>query len=212
MMRKNLLLILGGIATAILFVLIAQVSQLQSDFLKDMTQQVGVFGIFSYIFLLIVAIVIAPISTGFLLPVAANSWGPLLTALFSLTGWTIGAVIAFVVSRKYGLRWVAHFESVKKMRDIEAAIPRQHVFWFVVLLRMAFPVEVLSYALGIFSTMSLRAFIASTIIGITPFTFLFSYASVGSLWLQILTASLGFGTFAAGAYYVYVHTKKNREG
>lgn len=41
------------------------------------------------------------------------------------------------------------------------------------------PVDVLSYALGLFSNMSHSAFLLATLLGVTPFAFVFSY--LGSL-------------------------------
>ena len=49
-------------------------------------------------------------------------------------------------------------------------------FMSVVLLRMVLPVDVLSYALGFFSDISLWRYTTATIIGIAPFAFIFAYA------------------------------------
>jgi len=195
-----------GIFTVLSFVGSAQLSQLNSGFLQSLTQQVGIAGILWYIGLLIASVVVSPVSTGFLLPVAANSWGPFLAAIFSIIGWGSGAIIAFVIARKYGERLVGHFGPVKKMRAVEAAIPRKNVFLYVVLLRVAFPVELLSYALGIFSSMKFWPYFFSTLIGITPFSFLFSYASVSNVWIQSAVALLWVMAFISGSYYVYVRT------
>lgn len=51
---------------------------------------------------------------------------------------------------------------------------------------MAVPVDILSYAIGLFASVSLRSYILATFMGITPFAFVFPYAARASLWLQIL--------------------------
>ena len=52
-------------------------------------------------------------------------------------------------------------------------------------MRMVIPVDVLSYAIGLFSTMSLKSYTLATVIGITPFAFIFAYTAKLPLWLQV---------------------------
>lgn len=195
------------------FILLAQLSQMHSELLQRIVAHVGVFGAFVYVALLVVAVVVAPVSTGFLLPIAANTWGPFLAAILSLSGWTLGAGIAFLISRKYGLRFVGHFGIVQKLRAVEEVIPRQHMFIVVLLLRMALPVEILSYALGVFSRMRFTPYIISTVIGIAPLTFLLSYASVGSIYLQIVAGFVSASALVVGISYIVrrgvtIHTSR----
>jgi len=199
--------ILVGVFSIVAFVVIAQFAQTHHELLKTLITQAGIFGILSYIGLLVLAVVIAPISTAFLLPIAANSWGPFLAALYSISGWTIGSLIAFLLARRFGARWVRRFESIQKICSIEKTLTKRNVFWYVVLLRLAFPVDVLSYALGLFSSMTFSAFFWSTIIGITPFSFLFAYASVSNIWIQSAVGLLGVVVFVGGSYYVYIQSK-----
>ncbi len=199
--------IVGTVLTVLGFVLLSEVSQQHNGFLEGFVHQAGLVGIFSYIGLLIVAVVIAPISTFFLVPVAANSWGPLLAAVYTVLGWTIGSMIAFYLARRYGLKWVGKMEKVKRMREIEVAIPRRHVFIFVTLLRSTIPVDILSYALGIFSTIGYRSFLFSTIIGITPFTLLLTYASTSTAQIQVAVICFGAVLFSVSSYYIYSKNK-----
>ena len=103
---KYIQYIVGAVLATLAFVAISEVSQSYSDILQNLTEQAGLIGIVSYIGIMIISIVVAPIGTGFLPPVAANSWGPVTAAIYSITGWTIGAMIAFFLAKKYGLKLV----------------------------------------------------------------------------------------------------------
>ncbi len=195
--------IAGAIVATVVFVVLSQVSQEYSGILQSYTQQAGSLGVFSYITAMAASIVVAPLGTGFLLPVAANSWGPLWAAVYSITGWTIGSMIAFWLSKKYGLKLVKNVKTIQKLRELERAMPRRHIFLVVVLLRIALPVDLLSYALGIFSTMGYWTFFWSTVIGITPFAVLTMYAATSTVTMQIAVSVLGAMSMFVGVYYIY---------
>ncbi len=146
----------------------------------------GVTGIVVYVLIEITSIVIAPVTTLPLIAVASNLWGWINAGLISIFAWTIGAWIAFVISRKYGVRIIKKFISIEKIQEIEAKIPREHLFWSVVLMRIIIPVDILSYALGIFTKMKARSYIIATIIGISPFAFLLAYLGTIPINYQIL--------------------------
>ncbi len=209
--RKYVYYVVVGLVTIVAFVALMQITQRYSDSLQSLIQLSGIAGVVSYIALIVISVVFAPVSMAFLLPVAANGWGPFAAAVYSILGWTIGSMIAFFLARRYGLQWVAKFSAVKRMRAIEESIPTHHVFWFVVLLRITLPVDVLSYALGIFSSMNYWPFFWSTVIGISFFAFLFAYASVSSMAFQIFTVSLGLFMFLAVLYYIFFRKRSSVE-
>ena len=157
-----------------LFILAALVASLYQDNLRELTYASGFSGVLFYIFITIIAVVVAPVSTLPLMPIATASWGWVLAGVYSIIGWTIGAQIAFLLARRYGVPIVKHFMSLEKIQAIEARVPKQNLFWSVVLLRMATPVDVLSYALGIFTRMSSFQYFLSTLIGVSPFAFAFA--------------------------------------
>jgi len=49
-------------------------------------------------------------------------------------------------------------------------------FWWIVLLRAIIPVDALSYAIGLFSRVSLWKYSLATFIGMVPMAFIISYA------------------------------------
>lgn len=139
----------------------------------------GLLGMSVYIGLTIIATVLAPISTLPLIPLAVGMWGWFITGVLSIIGWTVGSLIAFFLARRYGKALIQKFVSLDHLADIEKRFGGKGLFWTVVLLRMTIPVDLLSYALGLFSNMKTVEYFLATVIGITPFAFVFSY--LGSL-------------------------------
>lgn len=194
------------------FVGIAQVSQTYSPLLTDTTAQVGLWGVFSYIGVTILAIVVAPLGTGFLLPVAANSFGPFLAAAYSIVGWLIGSLIAFTLARRYGQRFVRNSVVVQKIHHFERKMSPAYFFGFLVVLRLILPVDITSYALGLGSSVSYRVFAMTTFVGVIPFAFLFAYAAVSSMNMQVAVSTIGTIAFLLGIYFLqrqYRPHKKN---
>lgn len=146
----------------------------------------GFFGILLFIFVNILAVVIAPFSTLPLIPVATSMWGWFLTGVYSIVAWTIGAQIAFYISRIFGKKLVYKIVSAEKIGEIEKRIPEKNTFWSLVLLRMIVPVDILSYAVGLFSKIKAKTFLATTFIGVIPFAFIFAYIGTLSSRIQII--------------------------
>jgi uncharacterized membrane protein YdjX (TVP38/TMEM64 family) len=114
-----------------------------------------------------------------LVPLAVLAWGPWWTAALLLLGWTVGSALSFVLGRHARDLILRRFPSVQRHADIERLIhPRQRMA-SLVLLRMTFPVDVLSYALGLFSPRTtLAESTLATVIGAAPFALLFGLAPV----------------------------------
>lgn len=112
-----------------------------------------------------------------LVPLATLAWGPWSTAALLLLGWTIGSTLSFALGRHARDLILRRFPSVQRHADIERLIHPRHRLASLVLLRMTFPVDVLSYALGLFSPRTTMAESAlATVIGAAPFAVLFALA------------------------------------
>lgn len=110
-----------------------------------------------------------------LVPLAVVAWGPWSTAALLLGGWTIGSMLSFSLGRYARRIILRHFPSVQRHADIERLIHPHHRMSSLVLLRMTFPVDVLSYALGLFSMRTTMAEnTLATVIGAAPFALLFA--------------------------------------
>jgi len=174
-----------------LFIISSFYSQKYGEEAKIFVERGGVFGMIAYVVIAIIATVAAPISAGPLIPIAANAWGVAFTAILSILGWTIGSLIAFAIGRKYGLPLAQKFLSVRKLEKIHKHIPQERIFWSVVLLRVMIPVDLLSYALGIFGVLDWRRYTLATIIGISPFAFIFAYLGTLPFSYQLFSIPAG---------------------
>lgn len=128
-----------------------------------------------FVFLLIATTVFAPITVLPLIPAAALIFGAFLTSLLSIIGWTLGAMIAFLLARFLGRTVLQSIVSLEAVERLEKKIGRRTEFWYVVFLRVIVPVDILSYALGFLSNISFGSYVLATVIGITPFSFIFAY-------------------------------------
>lgn len=137
-------------------------------------------------------IFVIPLDLVLLVPLGVALWGPVATALLSVIGWTVGASVAFTVARRYGRPLVAWLVGSETIARLEARVPVANSFWSVMLLRMCIPVDVLSYALGLFGTISWGRYIAATALGVAPFGFYFAFVGTLPLWWELGAVALAF--------------------
>ncbi len=138
-----------------------------------------------------------------LVPIAVLAWGPAWTALLLLAGWVAGAALSFTLGRHARPFILRRFPSVCRHANIDRLIHPRHRMASLILLRMTFPVDVLSYALGLFSRRTtLRENMASTAAGGAPFAVLF--ALVPTLPAAAQVAVFVASTVAFAAYMAWV--------
>ncbi len=190
----------------ILFIILSYFVQTNTDIVRTYIRD-DYIGIILYIIITIIAVVIAPISATPLLPIASNLWGWFAAALLSIFGWTMGALIAFFLARRYGLPLVKKIVPLKRLKKVEDQIPQDNLFWLVVLMRMAVPVDLLSYALGLFTKMKYKDYILATIIGISPFAFVLAYLGEVPVLYQVMAFIVAFSLLIVG----YIISSKGRE-
>ena len=174
-----------------LFITSAFYSQKYGEEGRIFVERGGFFGMAAYVVIAIIATVAAPVSAAPLIPIAANAWGFAVTAMLSILGWTAGALIAFAIGRRYGLPLARKFFSINKLEKIHKHIPQERLFWSVVLLRVIVPVDLLSYALGIFGVLDWKKYTLATIIGISPFAFIFAYLGTLPVSYQLFSIPAG---------------------
>jgi uncharacterized UPF0160 family protein/uncharacterized membrane protein YdjX (TVP38/TMEM64 family) len=151
--------------------------------------------------------IIAPISSLPLVPIAAAVFGPLTTVFLSIIGWTIGAIGAYLIGRYAGREILRRWFSLEKIERFERHLPRRAEFWSLVLLRMVLPVDVLSYAMGMCTTMRFVPYTIATIIGITPFAVIFSYGGA-AIFSKNISAVIMFGMVGVCIFIVVVYSYK----
>ncbi|PIT88921.1 MAG: hypothetical protein COU27_03090 [Candidatus Levybacteria bacterium CG10_big_fil_rev_8_21_14_0_10_36_7] len=156
------------------------------EYLKMVVGRHSFWGPIAYIVLALTSVVLAPFTIVPLIPVASAVFGPLEAAIYSVVGWGAGGIIAFLIARHVGRPILAKFISLESIKKFEDYIPKEVEFLYVFVLRMIIPVDGLSYALGLFSTINLWKYSLATVLGILPMSFVFSYAG-GALIYRDLT-------------------------
>jgi len=183
--------IFAALIIVVLFVVAGYFSQVYLASLTDLLGEYGVLGMLVYVLGATIATIIAPLSFLPILPVAVALWGSFTAAVLSIGAWSVGAAVAFLLARRYGRPLVSHFVGEQKMNYISGILPDKHLFIAVVFLRIAVPVDLLSYALGLFAVMRFWPYMLATVIGITPFAFVFSYLADFNIWFQIGALVIG---------------------
>jgi len=185
--KKNIGGTLGLLLIIVFFVVASWLSSKYEMQLQNTIGASGLYGMLMYVLITTVAIVVAPVSTLPLIPIAVSMWGWIVTGMLSVIGWVIGSQIAFHLARAYGRELIQKFVPLNKLEKMENQLPDRNIFWTIVLLRMTIPVDVLSYALGLFSNITSKSYFFATVIGVTPFAFFFAYSGSLPLGFQIIT-------------------------
>lgn len=162
---------------ALLGILALGVWQWQWDvsWLESWIENRPVLGAAAYVVVVAASIVLLPLSSLPLLPLAAGVYGVWMTAMLSSAGWWIGSLIAFQIAR-LGRPYVERIASLEAIDRLEHKIPKDVSFWGIVVLRMIFPVDIVSFALGLLRQLSFPTYAMASLIGIIPFAFVWSYA------------------------------------
>ena len=136
-----------------------------------------VMGVAAFVALAALAVVFPSFTNVMFIPIGVATFGPFWAAVLCIVGWWLGSVAAFAVGRYYEKSLLSRFPSFQNYLYIDKLVTEKNMFWKLIFLRMTFPVDVLSYALALFSkrvTHSMNAI--TTLIGIAPFAFVFTYA------------------------------------
>ncbi len=206
-MNEKLKISLQVALIVILFLLVSYFVQTNLDYFKEPIEKKKVWGAIIYILLIIAATVIAPLTTIPLIPLASSIYGWFLAGVITYIGWLIASMIVFYISRKWGKPFVKKFVSLDKIKSVEKSISRKNRMGALIFLRMTLPVDILSYALGLFSSISWRTYIISAAIGFIPFTFLLTY--LGSLpFIYQVIGSLVIGIIVTISIIVELSVKK----
>ncbi|MDF1614194.1 TVP38/TMEM64 family protein [Desulfurivibrio dismutans] len=167
--------ILAAVGVALLFVFSSWLVQNNLEAIARIIGDDG-RGMAIYVLVSMVTIVLAPVATIPLIPIAASLWGGFITGLLNIFSWLVGSMIAFGIARVVGVRFVRKVVSLERLEKIERMIPEKGMFGAIVFLRMVIPVDLLSYALGLFSLVRAGLYFWATLIGIIPFAFILAYA------------------------------------
>lgn len=143
--------------------------------LEAWIEQHEMLGATVYLAAVAASVVLLPLSSLPLLPLAAHLYGFWLTAVLSAAGWWIGSLIAFQIAR-LGRRYLERFASLETVDRLERRIPGDIGFGGIVVLRMILPVDIVSFALGLLKELRFSTYAIASLIGIVPFAVVWSYA------------------------------------
>lgn len=203
------------IATVILLLLLCVATYWWSEPILSLGSYLeagGMWGELVYVGLLVFAVVLMPLSVMPLIPIAAATLGPFTTAILSIIGWTVGAVIAFLISRYFGRPFLKHFISLDKVDNLAKGLSPKMRFWGIVVLRHTLPVDVVSYAIGLTTGVSLLEYTLATLIGVVWFSFAFAYLGDALLhknFVLILELGLASLLIFATAWFLLQRNKKS---
>ncbi len=176
-----------GLWVVLLFVAALWLAQAYSAPIQHAPQNHSRLAIVLFIATSVVAVLVPMLTNLPLVPLAVLAWGPWWTALMLLTGWVAGAALSVLLARRARMLVLRCFPSATRHADIDRLIHPQHRLTSLILLRMSFPVDVLSYALGLFSrhtTVTENAL--TTALGAAPFALLFSHFPTLSPQFQVI--------------------------
>ncbi len=167
-----------------------------------------------YVLVMILSIVLLPFSSLPLLPVAAAAWGVPIAGSLSVLGWWIGALVAFVISRRFGRPVLRRLFGDKRLQNWESRVPEHASFVSIILMRMVLPVEIPSYILGLTEAVRFRPYALASLIGMAPFAYVL-LAMGGALadeeWLRLSLVGVA-GTIAAyGTYLLFRRYRRSQE-
>ena len=193
MMKSKTLvkIIISLLLVIILFAIVSIQVQANLDFLRALIKEHFFLGMFIFVFIEIISIVIAPVTSLPLIPLAANTYGIPITILLFIIGDFFGSLIAFFIGRKFKNKFLGKFVQLEEVELVEKAIPKKHYFWTLILMRIIIPADILSYTLGIMTRISYPFFIITTIIGIIPASIYFSYLGVLPIFYQLMGWAYG---------------------
>src|SRR4030042_6483979 len=177
--------VLAGIV--VIFVIISYIIQKELINLGFFSDNVAIILLF-YLAILVAEAVIAPINTMPLIPLASAVFGWWQAAIYTLIGWTLGAFVVFIISKKYGKLLIRKLVSLEKLEKYERIIPTEHIFINIIILRIFMPIDVVSYALGLFTNIKKSTYLLATLIGYAPLAFFVAYLGTVSTFYQVTGA------------------------
>ena len=147
-MRKYLPDLISVIVVSLIIFIIAW--NIPFDIIRLFISQNPLLGALVFIFFMILSTVVPPVTIFPLIPFVGVVLGPFATMIYCVIGWTIGSVMSFWIARHLGRPFLARYISLDKIDEWGNKIPEKNEFLALLLLRMATPVDVLSYAVGLF--------------------------------------------------------------
>jgi len=176
--KKLLFFIFFLLSTILIFWLGSELGWLNifenQDAIQATITKAGLFGPLLIIILIAAAIIISPIPSAPIALVSGLLYGHLLGTVYIVAGALLGAVLAFMISRKLGYDYVS-----KKWhnRIPNAIVGSQNTLMIIVFVTRLAPFisfDVISYAAGL-TKLTFWRFLIATLMGIIPISFVLAH-------------------------------------
>jgi uncharacterized membrane protein YdjX (TVP38/TMEM64 family) len=201
--KKSLTEVFSITAIIVFFIVISYLSE---KFVQQVSMAKAPIFAFFYFILVILEVILGFVSVIPLIPLAISLWGPIVTFILTWIGWITGSAIIFYISRKFGIKLVKRFISLKKVYKYEDMLPEKSSFFSIVIVRLLIPIDILSYAISIFTKVRFKTYIVATAIGFFPWVILLMYLGNMSFKIQLTIFSVGVGIILV-AYLFYILNK-----
>lgn len=160
------------------------------DAMKVFLLSYGIWSPLISIFLMIMAVLIAPLPTFLITFANGLLFGTLFGSLLSWISALFGAIIAFYFARSLGRPVIEKFINVKALNWTDHFFKSYGIY--AILLARVIPIAsfgIVSYAAGL-TKMRFKTYIIGTAIGQTPATILYSYLgenATDSVWILVIS-------------------------
>lgn len=181
----------------LLFIVSSFLSRHYADYLQGLDVFKSALGIIFFVGITIVDVLLAVVTITPLIPAAVAIWGPFWAGTLVMVGWVAGSMVAFWLGRKYGEKAICRFFNLCSVAEFKGFFPKKKLFYLLVLARIFLPIDLISYAVGVFTNMRSGAYFLSTLIGTAVFSYVFSYGADFTLGWQIFFGGLIFFLFLA---------------
>ena len=181
----------------------------------DFINSFGLLAVIIFILLIVLEVVFAPIPPFVLYVVGGMIFGAFLGGTITLFGNVLGAVIAFLIARKFGRGFVEKKVS-KKLKENFDNFTNKYGAWALFLIRLnPFTTsDIFSYLSGL-TKMKLRTLIISTTFGLIPLVYIQTY--LGDVFIRdnpflfflfIVISLIYLVLFLYGLWYLILRKKK----
>ncbi len=182
---KTFFSLISILVILILFVIVSYFTQENLPYLQSLISNTFL-GMGVYFLIIILEVVLAPITVIPLIPLASGLFGWVVAGALTLIGWTAGSLIAFFIARKGGVPLIERFVPLKKIQKLEKLILEDHLFIGIILLRILIPIDVMSYAIGLFSRVDWKKYTLASFIGFVPLSFFLAYSGSLPVYYQLI--------------------------
>lgn len=174
-LEKYKKLVILAILIFFIILIFPKINSLYSN-VEEIVESSGNFGPVIFMILMIIAILVSPIPSSPLAILGGIFFGPLPGMIYTLVGATIGAVLAFLISRFFLRGYLSNkIENNKFYMKIRGANDR-NIAYIILITRLMPHVsfDIVSYASGL-TNINIFIFALVTFIGMIPIVFLLSF-------------------------------------